>query len=229
MDEIKISKVINQPLAKRGMAETMTAVWQSVPTFVQMANARADNLIKVKKELEEQEITYNDILIKCMINAVKKAPEVNSTLDGDKWIIYEDINVSVAVITEYGLFVPVIRNAGEKNINEISADVKAIVEKAKTGSLTLEDMSGGTITISNLGATGVETGTPILNPPQAALAFIGNIRKVPVVDENDTIKAGYEIGYSVGYDHRFIDGMTGQVFTTALKTEIENVSQDSLY
>ena len=120
MGDIAIKEVIKQPLAKRGMAQAMTYAWQNVPLFVQMFNANAENLIKTKKELG---YTYNDIIIKCMVNAVKKVPQVNSTLDGKNWVIYEDINVGVAIISEHGLYVPVIKKANNMTVQEISEAV----------------------------------------------------------------------------------------------------------
>jgi pyruvate dehydrogenase E2 component (dihydrolipoamide acetyltransferase) len=226
MDGIKIRETIQQPVARRYMAKAMLNVWNNVPHFVQMANASAENLIKIKQETGR---TYNDILIKCLINTVKNYPNVNSTLEGDNWIIYEDINVSVAMISDLGLFVPVIKNAENMNVDEIAAEVKAFSEKVKKGVLMPDEQALGTITISNLGATGVETGFPIINSPQGALVFIGNIRKIPVVDENDSIVIGHEIGYGIAYDHRFIDGMIGQAFTTGFKNEIENLTKGALY
>lgn len=224
--EIKIKEKKRQNIAKRGMAKAMLANWNSVPHFVQMTNANAENLMKVKKELEG--ISYNDIIIKAVANAVKDAPLVNSTLQGDDLIIYEDINISVAVVTDFGLFVPVIRNADKKSVYEISKEVRLIAEKAANGTLTLDDMAFGTITVSNLGVSAVETGTPIINSPQGALAFIGTIRKEPVVNANDEIVVGHVLGFSVGYDHRFIDGRTGQQFTTRLKEEIETITKEKL-
>jgi pyruvate dehydrogenase E2 component (dihydrolipoamide acetyltransferase) len=226
MEGIKIKETIHQPVARRFMAKAMLACWNSVPHFVQMSNANADNLIRAKQETGR---TFNDILIKCLINAVKKNPNVNSTLEGDDWIIYEDINVSVAMISEHGLFVPVIRNAGDMNVDELSEAVQVLAEKARKGTLMPDEQALGTITISNLGATGVETGFPIINTPQGALAFIGNIRKVPIVDDDDKIVVGHEIGYGIAYDHRFIDGMIGQAFTTGFKEEIEGVTKEKLY
>ncbi|GHU65821.1 hypothetical protein AGMMS49983_14230 [Clostridia bacterium] len=226
MEGIKIKETIKQSLARRGMAKAMLYSWNNVPHVTQMANARADNLIKVKQESRK---TYNDILIKCLVNAVRKAPEVNSTLEGDEWLIYEDINVSVAITSNRGLFVPVIKNAGTMNVDQIGIAVKELSAKIDAGKLAFDDMSLGTITISNLGATGVETGMPVINSPQGALVFIGNIRKTPVVDAHDHIVVGNEIGFSIAYDHRFIDGMIAQKFTTAYKDEVENITMDALY
>ena len=174
MGDIAIKEVIKQPLAKRGMAQAMTYAWQNVPLFVQMFNANAENLIKTKKELG---YTYNDIIIKCMVNAVKKVPQVNSTLDGKNWIIYEDINVGVAIISEHGLYVPVIKKANNMTVQEISEAVKDLAQKTRSRSLTMEDMQDATISMSNLGPTAVETGVAILTPPQGAILFAGNIRK----------------------------------------------------
>lgn len=226
MGEIKIKEVIKQPLARRGMAQAMTYAWQNVPLFVQMFNANAENLIRTKKETG---FTYNDIIIKCMVNAVKKVPQVNSTLNGKEWIIYDDINVGVAITSEHGLFVPVIKRANDMTVEEIAEKVRELAEKTRTKTLTMDDMQDATISMSNLGPTAVETGVAILTPPQGAILFAGNIRKVPMVNENDEIVVGRQIGFSMGYDHRFLDGMIGQAFDTAFKKEIEEVNRDALF
>ena len=168
-------------------------------------------------------VSINDLAVKAVADAVAKNPEVNSSFEGDTVTIYEDVNISVAMATEQGLVVPVVRNADRKTVREIGGEIRELQERAAAGQLTSEDLSGGTITVSNLGFYGVETGTPIINPPQSCMVFVGSIRKVAVVGENDEIRVAPVLELSIAYDHRFIDGMTASRFTTGLKEELENI------
>lgn len=224
--EIKIKEKKRQNVARRFMSKFMLNNWNTIPHMVQMTEVRVDNLIKVKKEIGN--VSFNDIILKAVANSVKDVPLINSTLDGDDLITYEDINIAVAVVSDSGLYVPVVRHADKKSIHEISQEVKVFANKAANNTIMPDDMAFGTITVSNLGSTGVYTGTPIINAPQGAIIFIGAIRKEPVVNENDEIVVGNVLGLSIAYDHRFIDGMLGQLFTTRLKQEIETISVESL-
>lgn len=214
---VKARVKLNQ--VRRAMAERMLASWQTIPQFTQMATVNAENLLKTKAEMED--ITINDLAVKAVADAAARNPEVNARFDGDAVIIYEEVNVSVAMATEQGLVVPVVRNADRKTVGEIAAEIRALQERAARGELTGEDLSGGTITVSNLGFYGVETGTPIINPPQSCMVFVGSIRKAAVVGDDDEIGVARVLEISIAYDHRFIDGMTASRFTAAVKEELQ--------
>ncbi|MGD9570187.1 MAG: 2-oxo acid dehydrogenase subunit E2 [Sedimentibacter sp.] len=220
--EIKIKDKKRQNVARRYMSKFMLNNWNTIPHMIQMSEARADNIINVKKEIGN--VSFNDIILKAVANSVKDVPLINSTLDGEDLITYEDINIAVAVVSDSGLYVPVVRNADKKSVHEISNEVKEFANKAAKNAIMPDDMAFGTITVSNLGSTAVYTGTPVINAPQGAMIFIGTIRKEPVVNENNEIVVGNVLGFSIAYDHRFIDGMLGQQFTTRLKQEIETIS-----
>jgi pyruvate dehydrogenase E2 component (dihydrolipoamide acetyltransferase) len=222
----KIKEVVKLNVAQRYTAKTLLSTWQSVPHFSQDANMSAKALLQVKNELND--VSLNDILLKIVANAVKDVPIVNSTLNGEELIIYEDINISVAIVSERGLFVPVIRHVDKKNVREISEEIKMFTEKAAKGRILPDDMAFGTITVSNLGKSAVESGLPILNAPQNALVFFGAIRREPIVDEKDRVVAGDVLGISNVYDHRAIDGMNGSLFTTRLKQEIETLTTEKV-
>jgi len=220
--KIKAKVRLNQ--LRKAMANRMLSSWQNIPQFTQMATVNAENLLKTKREMEG--VSINDLAVKAVAGAVAGNPEVNSSFQDDTVIIYEDINISVAMATEQGLVVPVVRNADRKTVQEITMEIRELQEKAASGRLTGEDLSGGTITVSNLGFYGVETGTPIINPPQSCMVFVGSIRKVAMVGEGDEIKVAPVLELSIAYDHRFIDGMTASRFTTGLKEELENISPE---
>jgi len=134
----------------------------------------------------------------------------------------------VAMATEQGLVVPVVRNADRKTVQEIAVEINGLQERAEANRLTSEDLSGGTITVSNLGYYGVETGTPIINPPQSCMVFIGSIRNAAVAVNDAQLTVAPVLELSIAYDHRFIDGMTASRFTTGLKDELENMTPEKV-
>jgi len=217
---VKARIKLNQ--VRKAMSVRMLSSWQNIPQFTQMATVNAESLLQAKAGIEG--VSINDLAVKAVAEAVAKNPEVNSSFEGDTVTIYEDVNISVAMATEQGLVVPVVKNADRKTVREIAKEIKGLQERAAAGQLTGEDLSGGTITVSNLGFYGVETGTPIINPPQSCMVFVGSIRKVAVVGENDEIRVAPVLELSIAYDHRFIDGMTASRFTTGLREELENLS-----
>jgi pyruvate dehydrogenase E2 component (dihydrolipoamide acetyltransferase) len=203
----------------------MLSSWQNIPQFTQMVTVNAENLLKARSKMEG--ISINDLAVKAVAGAAAKNPEVNSSFQDDTVIIYEDVNVSVAMATEQGLVVPVVRNADRKTVAEIARDIKGLQERAESNQLTSEDLCGGTITVSNLGFYGVETGTPIINPPQSCMVFIGSIMNKALALNDALLTVAPMLELSIAYDHRFIDGMTASRFTTGLKEEMENMTPET--
>jgi pyruvate dehydrogenase E2 component (dihydrolipoamide acetyltransferase) len=132
------------------------------------------------------------------------------------------------VHSEQGLVVPVVKKAEQKSVTMISTEIKSLSAKAQNNQLTLEDYAHGTITVSNLGSLGIESGTPIINIPQSTIIFAGSIQKTPVVNELDEFVIAPIMKLSIAYDHRFIDGVTAAQFTNALINALENMSADHL-
>jgi pyruvate dehydrogenase E2 component (dihydrolipoamide acetyltransferase) len=217
---IKARVKLNQ--VRKAMASRMLFSWQNIPQFTQMVTVNAENLLKAKAKMEG--ISINDLAVKAVADAAARNPEVNSSFQEDTVIIYEDVNVSVAMATEQGLVVPVVRNADRKTVPEIARDIKGLQERAEANQLTSEDLCGGTITVSNLGFYGVESGTPIINPPQSCMVFIGSIRNMALALNDALLTVAPMLELSIAYDHRFIDGMTASRFTTGLKEELENIT-----
>ena len=224
---IKVKETIPLNNIKKAMAQNVLNSWQSIPQFTQMVSVNMANALAVKKELGD--ISLNDLIVKAVSNAVKRYPLVNSKLEEDNKIaVYEEVNISVAVNSSHGLVVPVVKNAESKSVQEISAEIKQLAAKAENRELTMEDYENGTITISNLGSLGIESGTPIVNSPQSTIIFAGAIRKIPVVGENDEISVAPIMVLSVCYDHRFIDGVSGAHFTNEVKKVFENLTVEEL-
>jgi pyruvate dehydrogenase E2 component (dihydrolipoamide acetyltransferase) len=206
----------------RSMAESMTRSWTEVPQFVQQLSLDATALKArlARLRYEGVPVTYTDLLVSAVAHAAVEVPEVNSSFAGDEIVQYADVNVSVAVATDRGLLVPVVRRAQELSIEQVSMATKSLAERAKAGKLGSDDLSGGTITLSNLGAFGIDTGTPIINLPQSALVFVGTMGDQPVV-VNGAIVVQARLNVAIAYDHRVLDGMTAAGFSSALRKRLE--------
>ena len=159
-------------------------------------------------------LTMMPFIIKAVANALKQHPAINCSIDVDAGqITYKDyVSIGIAVDTERGLVVPVIRDADKLTIPAIAKQLMAIAEKARDGKLTLDEMRGGTFTISNLGAVGGTYSTPIINAPEVAILLTGRSRKLPVVMEDESLKPRLMLPMSLSYDHRIVDGATAARF-----------------
>jgi pyruvate dehydrogenase E2 component (dihydrolipoamide acetyltransferase)/2-oxoglutarate dehydrogenase E2 component (dihydrolipoamide succinyltransferase) len=187
-------------------------------------------LIELRKALltKEEEIgtriTYTDLLVYALVKAVKHVPLINSSLVDNEIKIWEDINVGVAVALdtgeyESGLIVPVVKNAGKKSLVEISKSIKELIEKAREGQLTLDDVTGGTITISNTGgfAPGWTVSTPVLNQPESVIVQPGGIFEKPWNVEGK-IELRPIMSMSITFDHRVMDGVPiGKFYTRMME------------
>jgi pyruvate dehydrogenase E2 component (dihydrolipoamide acetyltransferase) len=145
---------------------------------------------------------------------------VNSTLEGEKIKVFEDVNIGVATATEHGLAVPVIRNADKKSVVELDKIIRELTEKAREGKLSKEDVSGGTLTVTNLGMYNVDFFIPIINPPEAAILGVGKITQKPIVVDGK-VEVKPLMMLSLSYDHRIIDGAPAAEFLNKIKEKIE--------
>ena len=206
----------------RGMANVLTASWRDVPQFVQQIHVDATRMKNTRAELARDgvRVTFTDILIAAVAAAARDVPEANAQFTPDAILIMADVNVTVAVDTEAGLLVPVIAQADQLDVTGVSVRLQELSERARGRRLTLADTSGGTITVSNLGAAGIETGIPLVLSPQATIVFAGAI-----IDSAVIVAGAVEIrplmGLAIGYDHRVLDGSTAARFTSALRRRLE--------
>ena len=164
-------------------------------------------------------LTYTDLLVKVVAHALREHPRINSTLAEDGIHLIDQINIGVAVALEDGLVVPVLTNADQKGLSVISRETKEIAEKARNNQLNPADLRGGTFTLTNLGMFGIDTFTPIINPPECAILGVGRIVKKPVVHE-DEIKIRSMMGFSLSFDHRIVDGAPAAQFLQTVTTYI---------
>lgn len=165
--------------------------------------------------------TVNDFIMRATVLATGSVPEVNGSFQGDSIFYHGETHLSVAVAIEDGLVTPVIRSAQSKSIKDLAAELKDLAVRARDKKLTPNEMTGGTITISNLGAFGIGNFDAIINPPQAAILSIGTIMKQPVVNAQNQIVPGQRMWIGMSCDHRVIDGAVGAKFLSELKRFLE--------
>jgi len=187
---------------------------------------------RISAEIEAQGkrgVSYTDILVKAAAKALKENPIVNSTLDGEQLKVFDDVNIGVAVDVEgekaSGLLVPVIRHADQRSLLEISEESKAIIERARTGKATHEDLTGGTFTITNLGMFGIETFVPIINYPETAILGVGAIVEKPIIVQGE-FKARPLMNLTLSFDHRVVNGAPAARFMQRLKKILEEEITD---
>ena len=179
---------------------------------------------KYKESFHEKhgvKLGYMSFFTKSVARALAMFPDVNSMIDGNDLVSFEYIDISIAVSSPKGLVVPVLRNVQSMNFSQIESEIQRLANKAREGSISLDDMIGGTFTITNGGVFGSMLSTPIINPPQSAILGMHNIVDRPVVIEGEiTIRPIMYIALS--YDHRIIDGKESVSFLVAVKEALEN-------
>jgi pyruvate dehydrogenase E2 component (dihydrolipoamide acetyltransferase) len=214
----RVREVIPLTGIRKTAAERVTLSAKTAPHSTITMEADMTNATRLR---EEKQVSYTDILVKAVAKALAEHSIVNSSLDREQIKIFADINIGVAVATEKGLVVPVIHNADKKSLKEVAAVLNDLVEKARTGKLSKEELSGGTFTITNLGMFGVEIFTPIINPPETAILGVGKVVEKPVI-VNKEIAVKPMMYLSLSYDHRVIDGAPAAQFLQKIKQFLEN-------
>jgi pyruvate dehydrogenase E2 component (dihydrolipoamide acetyltransferase) len=214
---------------RRVIAERLLASKTTIPHFYLNIEVDAGPMMKLRADLNSAfeaaggpKLTVNDFVLKAVIAAATKVPAVNASFAGDAIIQYGSVHLSVAVAVDEGLVTPVIRDAQTKSIFEVSSAVKDLAARARTKKLKPDEYQGGTITVSNLGAYGVENFSAIVNPPQSLILSIGAIVKKPVVGPGDTIIAGQRMSLGLSADHRVVDGAIGAHYLAELRKFIES-------
>jgi 2-oxoglutarate dehydrogenase E2 component (dihydrolipoamide succinyltransferase) len=176
-----------------------------------------------KAEYEQRgvKLTYMAFIAKAVVDALRRHPIVNASLDGENVVYKKDIHLGIAVALESGLIVPVVRNADERNLLGLSRAIADVAERARAKQLKPEEVQGGTFTITNPGQYGAQFGMPIINQPQVAILGVGTIEKRPVVIE-DAIAIRTMAYLTLGYDHRLVDGAVADQFMSDVKAQLEN-------
>ena len=212
---------------RRITAERLLASKTTIPHFYLHTEADAAPLVEIRRQINLQaeathgnKYTVNDLILKAVIGALQAVPSVNATFQGDHILQFGEIGVAVAVAVEDGLVTPVVRNATAKSLLQISREVKDLAARAREGKLLPNEFDGGTITVSNLGAYGIEAFDAIINPPQAAIISVGSIVEKPVVVGGEIVP-GLRLDLGLSCDHRVVDGAVGAEFLAQVRKLIE--------
>ena len=211
----------------RVMADRISQAWTTIPHFYLIREVNASRLIAWREKIKNtstEKITYTDLLVKLTAVTLRKYSRLNASWQNENIIFNLEINIGLAVATDDGLLVPVIHRADEMNLSQLASRRSEIVTRAKSNKLSLDDLSGGTFTISNLGMYGVDAFNAIVNPPQAAILAVSRIadRVVPV---NGQPAVQPMMTLSLSCDHRVVDGARGAEFLQALADLIEEPLQ----
>ena len=214
------------PMRKR-IAEHMVASRRTsahVHSVFEVNFSRVAQIREARKadfERSGAKLTYMSFILKAAVDALGAVPIVNASVDGDTIVYHQEVNVGIAVALDWGLIVPVIRRADEKNLLGLSRAVVDLANRARGKQLKPEEVQGGTFTITNPGVFGALFGTPIINQPQVAILGVGNVEKRPVVI-GDAIAIRPMAYLTLGYDHRVIDGAVADHFMSHVKQQLEN-------
>ena len=209
------------------IAERMTLSLQTTASVTLHTEVDATAFVELrgmlndKLQAREVSLTYTDLLVKVVANALREHPRLNATLTDEGIHLLAEINIGVAVALDDGLVVPVVRNADKERLSEISEQIRGFAARARSNQLTPGELQGGTFTITNLGNFGIDAFTPIINPPESAILGVGRILKKPVVHE-DEIVARSMLTLSLTFDHRVIDGAPAAQFLQTVSSYIQD-------
>ncbi len=207
-------RVERMPKIRRTIAAKMHQSWETCPRVTNFDDADVTELERIRQSSKADyvaqgiKLTSMGFLIKAVAMSLRSHPLLNASIDMENGqIVYKDyVNIGIAVDTERGLVVPSLRGADRMTIPDIARGLSEIAENARNNTFAIEDLRGGTFSISNLGAIGGTYSTPIINVPEVAILLVGRSRKMPVVMDNDEIAARLMMPLSLSYDHRLVDG-----------------------
>ncbi len=211
---------------RRAVAQNMLRSHSEIPSVTYFTEADVTECMNLRKELNEEyrekgvKVSVNDLVLKAAAAALKKHPDINVSLDGEEMVCHAGIHIGIAVAVPGGLVVPVIRDADKKAPDVLAGEARELAGKALAGSLTGDEMAGGTFTVSNLGNRGIDWFTPIINGNQSAILGVGCVKEKPVV-LNGTVAIRSVMALSLTADHRVIDGAPAADFLCTLKRILE--------
>ena len=217
---------------RKVIAKRLLESKQTVPHFYLSCEFNISKLQELRLALNEvaphdengnptYKISVNDLIIKAVAMSLKKVPEANSSWTDDAVLIYNNIDISMAVAIDGGLITPIIKNADQKTIQAISTETKQLAKKARDGKLQPEEFQGGSFSISNLGMFGIDNFSAIVNPPQSCILAVARAVDKPIVDHGQ-IKIASMMNVTLSSDHRSVDGSVGAEFLKALRRYIEH-------
>ncbi len=226
-DDRPTLEVIPYEGMRRAIGDNMAHSWAVAPKVTHHTSVDMSGMLALRKSInhgvkEKDKVSITDLLVKAVARALEIKPRLNVTLDGEEIKVLKDINIGVAVALPDGLIVPVVRNANQKSLYQVSKEVKDLAKRARRNKLEPDELTGGTFTVTNLGAYGsVDWFTPIINQPESAILGVGRTVEKPVVVDGQIVIRPM-MGLSLAFDHRVIDGAPAAEFLKVLIDLIEN-------
>ncbi|RAN72681.1 hypothetical protein B5P43_32535 [Bacillus sp. SRB_336] len=222
LDSVEVPLTQMRKVTARRLTESAAA-----PHFHLTVVVRVDALFRFRSEVNERfaaqgiKVSVTDLLVRASAATLRTHQQVNSSWAGDRILAHRRINIGVAVALDDGLIVPVVTGADAKSLDQIAAETRSLAEKARSGTLTLQEFSGGTFTISNLGMFGIDNFTAVINPPEAAILAVGAATKEPFVQDGE-LQDRSIMKITMTSDHRVLDGATAAAFLSDLKGRLED-------
>jgi len=219
-------QVLEPSRLRQAIGRRMTAAKQQVPHFYLTADLDAAQLVQLRAEAnaavpETERLSFQDFLVRGCALALRAFPALNASLDGERLVRHAAINIGTAVAVEGGLLTVVVRDADTKTVPAISAELRQLVERARSGRVRPEDIEGSTFTVSNLGMYDVDEFSAIINPPEAAILAVGAVRQVPVVEAGRLVP-GWRMKVTLSADHRVTDGAEAARWLQHLRANLEH-------
>ncbi|QKW37696.1 2-oxo acid dehydrogenase subunit E2 [Actinomadura sp. NAK00032] len=206
-------------------AKRLTESKRDAPHFYLNREVDAEALLAFRKTLNEAlapaKVSVNDLIVKAVATALREHPAVNVSYTEENLLFHKRIHVGIAVAVEDGLVVPVVKDADRKSVSQIGAESRELAGRAREGKLKLDEMSGGTFSVSNLGMFGVSSFSAVINPPEAAILAVGAVRDEPVVRDGEVVP-GKRLAVTLSVDHRATDGATAAQFLARLAELLQN-------
>lgn len=207
-------------------AQRTTEAHQTIPHFYLTMEIDMENALALRQQLNQMDdtlrVSVNDLIVKACAVALEKHPVINARYHEGQLVHPNGIHIGVAVATEQGLLVAVLKHCEGKSLRRIAQESQTLIQKARDGKLLPDEMTGNTFTISNLGMFGIEQFTAIINPPASAILAVGATKRVPVVNDDGSITPRARMKVTMSCDHRVIDGAVGAQFLQTLKQVLEN-------
>jgi pyruvate dehydrogenase E2 component (dihydrolipoamide acetyltransferase) len=213
-------------LIARRMHQSLAATAQ----LTLMREVDATPLVRLRESLasragEGVRVTYDAVFAKALAAALLQHPVLNALVEGEQVLVLANVHVGIAVAVEGGLVVPVLRDSAHRPVLELAGELHELVDRARRAQLRPEDMEGGTVTLSNLGAYRVDAFTPILNPPQSAILGVGQIARRAFVDEAGQLTVRPTVHLSLTFDHRVADGATAAQLLDAVVAQWQTMQE----
>jgi len=212
---------------RKTVAERMAESFRTAPHAIVTMDVDMSHTADLRKRLKEKgvEVSYNALLIKATAKALREFPILNSILKGEEIKVWRAVNICIAVDTPHGLIAPAIKDADQRSLVELTKAVEELASRAREERLTVDDLRGGTFTITNLGILGVDQFQPIINPRQAAILAVGQISQKAVV-EGASIVAKPTATLSLAFDHRIVDGAPAARFLGRLREILQTLEEE---